>query len=146
MIKWQKARWKQTMARERDLYFAPLGVRGIRKINVLIYSKVCIQIQAIEQARLEGYRTAGVIMVKSRSKNLVCSYYYTLCKNNKSDEHLVVVFFVFGHSKWTTAICFGFNNAFRLLKMLCSPHSRSTGEQMTWRNNAVTNKTITNHH
>lgn len=29
------------MERERDLYFTPLSVRGIRKINVLIYSKVC---------------------------------------------------------------------------------------------------------
>ncbi len=28
------------MERERDLYFTPLSVRGIRKINVLIYSEV----------------------------------------------------------------------------------------------------------
>lgn len=29
------------MAREQDLYFTPLSVSGIRKINVLIYLKVC---------------------------------------------------------------------------------------------------------
>jgi len=29
------------MAREQDLYFTPLSVSGIRKMNVLIYSKVC---------------------------------------------------------------------------------------------------------
>lgn len=29
------------MARERDLYFTPLNISAIRKMNVLIYSRVC---------------------------------------------------------------------------------------------------------
>lgn len=60
------------MARERDLYFTPLSMCGIKKINVLIYSETHYPDTGNRTSETRGIQNCLVIMHRATVQK--CSY------------------------------------------------------------------------